>query len=85
MPTTASCRRLRCTTEHLWTPVSTTAAAAAAAGPKIYLSVDIEGIGNVVNEAHLGPAGFEYEQARRWMTNEAVVAAETRARPLYSQ
>jgi D-amino peptidase len=46
------------------------------AGPKIYISVDIEGVGGVVNEQQLGPDGFEYEQARRWMTSEAVAAAE---------
>lgn len=43
---------------------------------KIYISVDIEGVGNVVNDAHLAPGGLEYEQARQWMTDEAAVAAQ---------
>lgn len=66
---------------HLPSTSSTSLAHAASSeqqkvGPKIYISVDIEGVGGVVNEQQLGPAGFEYEQARRWMTAEAVAAAE---------
>lgn len=35
-------------------------AAAGSEGFKVYISADIEGIAGVVNEAHLGPTGFEY-------------------------
>ena len=42
---------------------------------KVYISADIEGIAGVVNEAHLGPSGFEYQKAREWMTAETVAAA----------
>lgn len=57
-------------------PPAATGAAAAEEEFKVYISADIEGIGGVVNEAHLGPGGFEYEKARQWMTAETVAAAE---------
>ena len=41
---------------------------------KVYISVDMEGIGGVVTGDQLGPAGFEYANARRWMTDEAIAA-----------
>src|ERR1700704_3710564 len=41
---------------------------------KIYISVDMEGIAGVVTADQLGPAGFEYERFRRFMTNEALAA-----------
>lgn len=43
---------------------------------KIWISVDMEGIAGVMHKDHTGPAGREYEIARRWMTDEvnAVVA-----------
>ncbi|PWT92815.1 MAG: aminopeptidase [Proteobacteria bacterium] len=43
---------------------------------KIYISVDMEGVAGVVTADQLGPAGFEYERFRRFMTNEAVAAVE---------
>ena len=54
---------------------SPVAVAAEAKDFKVYISADIEGIGGVVNEAHLGPGGSEYEKAREWMTKETVAAA----------
>jgi D-amino peptidase len=50
------------------------AAGARAAGPKIYISVDMEGIAGVVTGDQLEPAGFEYERFRRFMTDEAIAA-----------
>jgi D-amino peptidase len=41
---------------------------------KIYISVDMEGIAGVVTADQLGPAGFEYERFRRFMTNETLAA-----------
>jgi D-amino peptidase len=41
---------------------------------KVYISVDMEGIAGVVSSDPLGPTGFEYERARRFMTDEANAA-----------
>jgi D-amino peptidase len=41
---------------------------------KVYISVDMEGIGGVVTGEQLGPGGFEYERFRRFMTREALAA-----------
>jgi D-amino peptidase len=41
---------------------------------KVHISVDMEGIGDVVTRDQTGPAGFEYQQARKWMTAEANAA-----------
>ena len=43
---------------------------------KVYISVDMEGIGGVVTGDQLGPAGFEYARARQWMTDEALAAIQ---------
>ncbi|WVT75868.1 M55 family metallopeptidase (plasmid) [Sinorhizobium chiapasense] len=43
---------------------------------RIYISADIEGIVGVVSRDHLMPEGFEYENARRWMTDTVVHACE---------
>ncbi len=43
---------------------------------KVYISVDMEGIGGVVTREQTGPEGFEYEQARKWMTAEANAAIQ---------
>ena len=43
---------------------------------KIYISVDMEGIAGVVTSDQLGPAGFEYERFRRFMTNETLAAIQ---------
>ena len=41
---------------------------------KVYISVDMEGIAGVVTSDQLGPAGFEYDRAREFMTGEALAA-----------
>lgn len=43
---------------------------------KLYISSDIEGVSGVASREHLAPSGFEYQQARQWMTNEVVAACE---------
>jgi len=50
--------------------------AAARAGMKVYVSVDMEGIAGVVTGDQLNPSGFEYERFRGFMTNEALAAIE---------
>lgn len=42
---------------------------------RIYISADIEGIAGVVSRAHTRPEGFEYQQARIWMTDSVAAAA----------
>lgn len=44
---------------------------------RLYISADIEGVAGVVSKSQTGPSGFEYADARRWMTDEvnAVVDA----------
>lgn len=39
-------------------------------GLKVYISADMEGVVGVVTGDHLGPGGFEYQQAREWLTEE---------------
>lgn len=41
---------------------------------KIYISADMEGVAGVVTADQLGPAGFEYERFRHFMTNETLAA-----------
>jgi len=43
---------------------------------RLYISADIEGIVGVVSRDHLMPEGFEYENARKWMTDTVVHACE---------
>jgi D-amino peptidase len=43
---------------------------------KVYISADMEGVTGVVTGDHLGPAGFEYQRAREWMTQEVLTAIE---------
>src|ERR1700726_3136984 len=50
--------------------------AQAAAGPKVYISVDLEGVAGGVTGDQLGPPGFEYERFREFMTNETLAAIE---------
>lgn len=52
------------------------AAAQTAKKLKVYISVDMEGIGGVVTSDQTGPQGFEYQQARQWMTGEANAAIQ---------
>jgi D-amino peptidase len=37
---------------------------------KLFISVDLEGVTGVIQPAQLGPSGFEYGQAREWVTGE---------------
>lgn len=41
---------------------------------KVYISVDMEGIAGVVSDQQLGPAGFEYNRFREFMTAETLAA-----------
>lgn len=43
-------------------------------GLKVYISADMEGVVGVVTGDHLGPEGFEYQQAREWLTAEVNAA-----------
>jgi D-amino peptidase len=43
-------------------------------GKRIFVSVDMEGIGGVVTDQQLGPPGFEYQRFRELMTEEANAA-----------
>ncbi len=43
---------------------------------KVLISVDMEGVAGVVTSDQLGPAGFEYERFREFMTREALAAVE---------
>jgi D-amino peptidase len=43
---------------------------------KVFISVDMEGIGGVVTDQQLGPPGFEYARFREFMTAEALAAVE---------
>ena len=56
-------------------PVRTSSAQApAAAAPRIFISVDMEGIAGVVSGDQLSSQGFEYERFRGLMTEEANAA-----------
>lgn len=48
--------------------------AASASAPRIFISVDMEGIAGVVSGEQLSPTGFEYERFRALMTEEANAA-----------
>ena len=50
--------------------------AADRSGPKVYISVDMEGVAGVVTPDQLGPTGFEYERFRRFMTDETLAAVK---------
>jgi D-amino peptidase len=41
---------------------------------RVFISVDMEGIGGVVTDQQLGPTGFEYSRFREFMTAEALAA-----------
>ena len=63
--------------------LSTSAAMAAAAPPvqaqqglKVFISADMEGVAGAVTSEQLGPAGFEYQRAREWMTAEVLAAID---------
>jgi len=52
------------------------APAAVPAGPRVFISVDLEGVAGVVTNDQLGPPGFEYERFRGFMTDETLAAIE---------
>lgn len=54
--------------------VSAASAWAQQAGPKIYISADMEGLTGAVTGDQLGPSGFEYQTYRRIMTEEVLAA-----------
>ncbi|MGH9886415.1 MAG: M55 family metallopeptidase, partial [bacterium] len=57
--------------------VTLAAATAGAQRPlKVYISADMEGITGVASADQLGPASFEYSQARQWMTAEVLAAMQ---------
>lgn len=43
---------------------------------KVFISVDMEGLGGVVTSEQLGPTGFEYNRFREFMTAEALAAIQ---------
>ncbi len=43
-------------------------------GLKVYISADMEGVVGVVTSDHLGPTGWEYQAARKWLTDEVNAA-----------
>lgn len=43
---------------------------------KVFISADMEGITGVVSDQQLGPAGFEYQRFREFMTAEVLAAIE---------
>jgi D-amino peptidase len=57
--------------------VTLAASAAQAQRPlKVYISADMEGITGVASADQLGPANFEYSQARQWMTSDVLAAIQ---------
>jgi D-amino peptidase len=57
--------------------IAATATAASAQRPlKVYISADMEGITGVASVDQLGPANFEYAQARQWMTADVLAAIQ---------
>jgi len=43
---------------------------------RIYISADIEGVAGVTSREQTQKTGFEFSDARKWMTNEVLAAAE---------
>jgi D-amino peptidase len=56
--------------------VSVSASLPAQRPVKVFISVDMEGIGGVVSSEQLGPTGFEYAKFREYMTAEALAAIQ---------
>jgi len=50
--------------------------ARSAAGLKVYISADLEGVAGAVTPEQLGPDGFEYSRFREFMTAEVLAAIE---------
>ncbi len=43
---------------------------------KIYITVDMEGIGPAVSQIQTRPGDLEYEKARKWLTSEVNACIE---------
>lgn len=43
---------------------------------RVYISSDIEGVAGVVSHEQVVPEGFEYQEAREWMTAEVIAACD---------
>lgn len=43
---------------------------------RLYISADIEGVAGVASGQQTTPAGFEYQRACQWMTNEVIAVCE---------
>jgi D-amino peptidase len=56
--------------------LAVSAAAGAQRPLKVYISADMEGITGVASVDQLGPANFEYTQARQWMTGDVLAAIQ---------
>ena len=56
--------------------VGTSASLGAQRPLKVYISADMEGITGVASADQLGPASFEYAQARQWMTADVLAAIQ---------
>jgi D-amino peptidase len=69
-------RRLGCFLLLLLLLAMTNHAEAQRPGLKVYISVDMEGVAGAVTGEQLGPAGFEYQRFREFMTAEALAAVE---------
>lgn len=41
---------------------------------RLYISADIEGVAGMVSKEQASPTGFEYQEARAWMTGEVLAA-----------
>jgi D-amino peptidase len=67
-------RALNLATALLVLSVTPSFAQTPAAGPRIFISVDMEGIAGVVSGDQLSAQGFEYERFRALMTEEANAA-----------
>ena len=56
--------------------ISTAVFSQAQKKPKILISVDMEGLAGAVTDQQLGPAGFEYQRFREFMTQETLAAIQ---------
>ena len=74
LPFIASYRRAVSLLPLLTLTLLPASSATAQDGLKVYISADMEGVVGVVTSDHLGPTGWEYENARKWLTGEVNAA-----------
>lgn len=74
LPFIASSRRVVSLLPLLTLTLLPASSATAQDGLKVYISADMEGVVGVVTSDHLGPTGWEYENARKWLTGEVNAA-----------